>query len=798
MPYRGQKFAVAYQTYVYSSWDRDLDSVAKRFRTTPELIRIASVRLNPEWRDLKTPVFAALLEDGQLINVPLPLEERGWHWFPYVPSSTETLEGICKKKNADKARAGMAPLSPQYVWLHVLNWQFREDHLRRNRPHMDDLDKDPSATSATPKSPTLWIPYPDTVQLGVVAVGTYDVVPKAAAAPPKQATVVVEHDWLYLLDKKLEDIGFYAERLAAANAFCEKVRMEYAAEAARLAPLRFLLGTMTEMNRSRNDVTALIAELDKLQGVTDTLMGINPAGIYRMPEDETRRSHSERLRDLLRSAELKSLVDKYLKEELDHDVNGDAARLNTISRALEAGYLAWGDGYYGDERDQDVENAVDVIGKSVGGAPPPEAKTALASILSLVGTPNEYPPLFRPKAAAPTGVPEPRSSARDVVPALGAAAAPALALMGNLPGPSTLSVAVVKLHVARLLVRKAANPDYQVAKRQWLLDIYKKVLRFNAEEEALMNKIIGEIDGAAGILKGTTLGGMLRDKALAESRTHVYESSRELAAKVGGRLQTSKAWSSGLVLLNAFALAAAWMAYTNGDDLTASLSGLTNAVNLGSAAFTTGVATLKCAEAFKFLSGIPRAHNLVQSLANLSPAASAGFGVVSGIFCLVAGGATMLDNWRDPLGTSFTSGALQFLGGVSFEVAAIAVILGASPAAPLVIGAEITGGLCLVASALFADKDALDKLLEPATKKIFRYHIGKFKQTKQYQTMVKNGHTELESALKAVESATDAAVFADFDETFRPRVEALLRDKFADQDIGHMFTTVPLGTVRRQ
>src|SRR5262249_48105669 len=158
--------------------------------------------------------------------------------------------------------------------------------------------------------------------------------------------------------------------------------------------------------------------------------------------------------------------------------------------------------------------------------------------------------------------------------------------------------------------------------------------------------------------------------------------TNELAVKLSGRLQTSKAWSGGLLVLDLFALAAAGMAYHNGDDMAQSLSCFVNFVNFGSGFLTASLAALQFVQAFKIMQGLPKLPALARKVANLSNKASAGFGVFSGVLCIVGGAATALDNLRDPAGSAFLSGAFQFLGGVGFEVAAIAVLCDISPAAP--------------------------------------------------------------------------------------------------------------------
>jgi hypothetical protein len=756
---------------------------------------------------MATPVFIVLLEDGQTVRIPLPPEERGWHWFPYIPSGPETLAVVCQKKNAEKRRAGMPPLTPRYLWLHVTNWIFREERLRRDRLHTEDLDKDPSKVTASDKTTFLWIPYPDTVQVGDVAVGT-TAAEKALDAPVKVTPVQVHHDWLYQLDQKLDDLALYAREIAKGNDFAAKVRQPYATEAAKLAPLHFLLGLMKRYQRGQVD--DLESKLGELQEKANLYMAVNPAKFLKMPEEDLRLSLTESLRKSLHAPELKKLVDRYLQEELEPDLNTGGKVLTKLCNTLENAYEAWADSYYAAEQQEDLDNAVDVIGKTVNGAPPPEAKTALASVMSLVGTPHQYPAHMRTKWLAQQASPlEERPRTEEYSRIAGLVPTVALPAMGNLPGPSTLSVAMIKLHVARYVARKAANPTFEGNKltRPLFLNLYQKIYQFTADERAMIDTLLKHIDSSIfgpqlKDLQGSSLGDILRNQALASKdlenkllRDKIYDESKRLAEKVGGRIQTSKGFSWVLSGLNIFLLGAAWAQYKTGDDMFQSLSGFANIVNLGGATLTSALALSKLSEAYQVLRFLGTPGNAAQDFVGkmlASSGAAAGFGIASGVFCMISGGLTMWQERHDPLGVVFVSGAFQALGGIGLAGTAIAVVLGVASGGSIgIVLFEIGSGLCLVVGGGLADWDSWKQLNRPGTQKIFEYHLDRFEKSTAYQKMIANGATELKNALDAVKSAKGNTTFADFLDSHDHLIRMHLNGKFADADITHMMIPTP-------
>lgn len=130
--------------------------------------------------------------------------------------------------------------------------------------------------------------------------------------------------------------------------------------------------------------------------------------------------------------------------------------------------------------------------------------------------------------------------------------------------------------------------------------------------------------------------------------------------------------------------------------------------------------------------------------------------------------------------------------------AAVAVLLGASPAALGVIVAEIGAGLCLVIAGGASDWENLKQLYRPGTQKVFEYHLLQFEKAEEYKTMIKNGAADLEADLKGVADALKTARFSDFWDTYRPQIEAHLSGKFAKNDIGYMFTPSPSFGLQRE
>jgi hypothetical protein len=125
--------------------------------------------------------------------------------------------------------------------------------------------------------------------------------------------------------------------------------------------------------------------------------------------------------------------------------------MDRVCPILDAAYTALADGYQAHEQHKDLEAALEVLGRAKKGVPPAEAKTALASIVSLIGTDMEDPPL--PPELAARKAPSAEEAAQGVATAGGEA----LGHLG-LGLVSTIAVAVIG-HLGGRLLRGEVHFD---------------------------------------------------------------------------------------------------------------------------------------------------------------------------------------------------------------------------------------------------------------------------------------------------------------------------------------------------
>jgi hypothetical protein len=743
----------AFHPYRYSTWDRDMASVARRFRM--ELARIcdASRRLNREkWAHIEASDWAREIEDGQLINVPLVSDEQMLQWVSCNVAGS--LKEICAKKNQDKARVGLPALTPQFLWLHVVNSGMRSAYLQRRRQQQDDLDRDPSAVSI-PEGEVIWIPYADTVDAGTIRAATHTPEKKDVAANNKNV-VATRPDWISDLFFHLDAIRDTTERLAQANRECDDLRQKGAIVTAHIAGLRVLIETMKDKAHGC-DVTNLLEKMTALEDRAWDELTVNPASFIELQADKDRQSLSKTLRDALRWDGLKTLVNRAFSDP-KFEING-VPLVNTISDVLRRGYEVWGDGYYGTDHAQDLQDAVALAGTAKDGNPNPEAKTALASVMSL---------LEKPLRAA------------------GAGATVAAPVIGNLPGPANLAVAVVKL-ISPIVLKAAIASRERVGKiGEQLRDLLKKWLLREAKHEAAFLELTDEIVKASGKLGGKELGKVLEHMKTLEVKPKVEKLAKDIAESTHGTM----AWHSAVALVNILVL---FYVLESEDS-----QPVRKVVNLAGAGITALLGLTKLgspAASLMFASSPAWSAKMLQFTKALNSDVAAGvFGTVGAVVAIASGAISLWDAYeRHGTTLDYVAAGTQVVGGVLLFAAAIMVAGASAPAAATavaasgtVIGLEIGASLMLVASAVTSGWAAIADSSVPGTQKVAVYHLGEIGKASAYLT-VSRSSSALKKAYLDVKAALDTAVFKDFVDYYAADAKFALSRYFGTFDLSIMF-----------
>jgi hypothetical protein len=709
--------------YVIADWETNLDEAARRYKTDPERVYFMS-RALPRYHDLSFQEFKELMVPGALVRVPIPLEERGFDFRVYQPPPGETLATVCAKKNADPARTGMPKLTPSSVWLHVTNWHFRAYWVSRKLLSAAQLDDDPSAVQANKETPALTIPYPAWQSGKTIHVGPD---PASESGAPKEHQVAIEPEWVRTLLYHLKSIKDDAERLQRANLECDKLRQGGAVQTARLIALQALLAEV-KRTRPESDVVDLLGKLGALVKVAGEHMAINPASFIGLEVDKDRQRYSARLRDSLGWDGLKKLVDQALADP-KRLVNGTAL-IDEVCHTLNLAYMAWSRGYCEDTFEAHISQAVSMSNAAQGWVPPGEAKIALASLVSIDW-----------------------DTARKVV---GPSASLMGPVIGNLPGPSNLLVAVAKMLSERLLRSKIAFEAELGLTKPLVLKFIEKALSLTAEEKLSLKFLVDNANAAASAPEGSWNWQMSQMRVEAE-RTNFRNS-------VSARLQSSARSHMTVAFINtiAFVLTITDKNEKNECRRWASLGGSFPTALAGGA--KAAESAIKAYQLARQVTSGPAVQKFLELTNWLSGKGVGWMGAIGATSAIICGGLTAWEGFNDPDESNRDvakgiSGVLQMAGGGFLAYATIQlVIVGAAPYTAPVVVPEIAASLLLVASTISANWNELKALRLPGTQTVFTYHLKGFGSSSEFK-LVSARSAALKTAYAEVLESLESAQF---------------------------------------
>lgn len=752
--------------YTYSSWDGNLDTVATRFRTDAKTIYNLSRLKKVAWQSMTFVDFFVSLHDGETVQVPIPLSERSWQFGTFAPRPGQTLASVCAELNTQKARTGMPNLTPAYLWSHVANFKFRYIHLYRSRLNTAKFDANPSTVTVLQDSPVLWVPYPIPDDAGHISVAPLK---PSDFGIKKQTTVATKPDWISDLSFWLDQISDRTERLERSENECAVLRQRCGKSIARLSSILALLDLLEKAQLPGSKVRPLREKLDAFYDIAADVMATNPANVLGLPADRERLAVATSLLEDLRWSGFKKLVDRAIIEGGEY---AGKRLLDRVCGVVERAYESLADGYLARDHHQDVEAAMLLHGQAKGGVPPATATTALASLLSLIGTPEE--------SAAATLVDRKQddgASAKKIIGTLAQIAAP---MVGNLPGPSTLGVSVAKALAHRYCVTEFKNPEQSIRKHKALYRFIESALKFSDDEKLLMKEVFEAAD-ALKQQRALNWGGEALEHAVTLQSEQQYlqkirENTVKINDKVAARVHKSTAWRSGMFALTLFGL---YYTITEPDELSlrfySNLAGATSSATAAGADI--GVKLLQ------ILGSDKRATALQKVLS--APKVGLYFGLIGATAAFVSGLVTAIDGFNRHSTKDAVAGTAQAVGGLALGTATILVAIGYAPYAVPVIAAEVVAGLALSVSVIASNWDELKKLPWAGTKKLTKCHLGAFEASLELKEFSEHSPA-LVNAWNEVKTALDGASFADFDKLQRPAVEKELSRRFGE-DIDFMF-----------
>lgn len=612
--------------YTYEDWDGSLEAVCARFKTNVATVRDLTADVSGEsYQSLSEADFSKLMHKGFELTIPYAGDD--WEWRA-ITLKTATLGDFCKQ-DADNPgdRAGGPPLDPKLLYLHIMNAWARSDLMRnQNDNTKKQMDEDPTSLEI-PKGYQLLIPYP--IRVAAPKVG---VTPSAGGKPSGSLAMVPDwasqlEGWQAKINKLAHGVNFHAGQ------WDSNFKDGYAA-VQQLAAMQVLVSLQVSQSTHAAN-TALLKTLESTF-----------ASFY----TQAQKLLSPPSWDDLKPAwfPVFQAESKQLKEELESDLAkkvADAVTKNPQEKiggntALAMAWAAVGLGYAALLRSTEVDSATQIVDAAIQG----NTESVLGKILGTM---------------------------KDVITKVGLTAPFITNSVGNIPGPSSIWVA--------LLIHRTAGKfsDWMTTRApDDVLAQLKQFVQFTAEEEAAL-------------------------KAMSP------EKIREVAASIGKKIGAEKhantqagvRMTGVITLLNMACLAAAMLADPGATPATLTL--WTMNVSGGTMQTASGM--------IQFFGKLSSAGELSASLGTLAKGLGVGacaIMIVSGVLIVIT------ENDR----ATQLSGALQAVGGA-------VTLAGFFMAVP---GLQVAGGVLVVASAGVALYVSMRDANIPGAKKVLLAQLDYF------------------------------------------------------------------------
>lgn len=686
--------------YKITSFDKSIAEIAARFHIA-DLRQIADENqaiFPTGGEDLTAPLAPSMV--GQLLQLPLPDDDvcGAREWGQYVAAGGESLAAVCSKMNKDRridpSGKGKGVATPPWLTPDYLLNLFENQNVRG--AHGAD-----ASSVQLSVGEVVAVPFP--------AVKTRARVLRTT--PDAPTTFSVDPPWLYELTTLYESIRGRARRFEEQVVALRAVQREGVGEATRLVEMRRVLEVLTEHPKKPKEL--LRSEMGELGPVRTAISNAHNTLIDKLcthvleverPDALAKMNDlGQGLLDSLRSAHFCDLA-----KQLRTNASRYSLRVNELCAALGYAYQVLFDSDFAEEAAKDVEAAV----KYAAGVKPVKA-TALKSVDQQLASQVES------IASAP-----PPDSALGVMTTLVRNIGGLVtSSVGNLPGPSSLAVALFRL--------------YAVAQKAKFLLAGRVVTTVEIDQEASVLIAFARNTFASDDAEGEEI--MI---AIAEVRTAVKVGTRvesipnkvailnRIDGEVGDAVMIGARWTAGMTIAGVFVLvfsiADMWRP-ANGEDHNFNVTDGTAAVG-GAVIVALGIVRL-----FGSKAAISVAGRL-----------SAGIGVVLAGYQWYADAKAGNDTTADKLGT------------VGSALLALSLI--PEPFSPVL---AVAGGVLVVASiaySLFED-DGVRNLFRTGAKRWFLVQTRQIREGAHFK--IQQG--TLEPSVKALEDAVLAADFFDVD-----------------------------------
>jgi hypothetical protein len=505
--------------------DQTWERVARRYGLTYEEVQ----RLNRSVMERTRGREHRIVGSPVVIRLPVPQEAYAFDWEQVAVPAGTTLGQVATNRNRaipERLIRRLRPLTPEYLWSHVLNSEFRNQYVVENpgrRQYQRTIENIRLASAGH-----LWIPWPMREMGRPIHVAPNGNSTSQEAQGPTGnvstcSTCRPLPDWVVELHSQyLDPMGDTVMRLRSSNSRYREAIQNYMRQVGRLHVVELLLRVMGEEPRTQA-VGGLVRSLESLQRAFTRTLGEWPGATGEdaamVTEDvifsdgaDDRRRFADRLLDKIEEPRFSALIQQAF--DLDDVVVNESYTIRERLCGLMADVFAQVSmvGGVGARAARLMDRAL-----QCADGPPERSRTqaivgqdALQTLLSLGGS--------------NLGLPEHRAAN-----ALGGAAAVGAvgsSLVGNLPGPPSLAVAILQLRLTREVLKissvvqgRGAGDLATVADTR-----IQQLARFGGFEPADLRNRLGQVRSPAG--------------------------AQDLAGELSGRYQSGQGWCSALAVIN--------------------------------------------------------------------------------------------------------------------------------------------------------------------------------------------------------------------------------------------------------
>lgn len=651
--------------YTFRDFDKSIDDVARFYGISQDEFMGANAvdATRVGWQAFRDGV-----RDGDSLALPIPEEELGLYWEKLnVGGRYTNLQAVCDLANTNPLRQNEQKLTPSVLLRYALNAELRVRLLAPvgrftvDRPHAQAHRGKPATVERTdqefgetrlPDKAAVFIPYARLPASQVVHVTPLRLDPMAldpAVSLRDRSTARAVPRWVKeLYFDHIVPLLSDARALASANGTCHQCQHDSANE---VAELRALTRFVDLMSAGRSSVPERLKHLrdslERLLWGAESEMLNNPARVLFPREDDARLKCGARVADKIHDPGFSraDLVGPLVKENPFVVVGFDPKAMASTPKAPRRMRLGDLTAYvllfshqelslaHADAAERgrrDLEAAVRLMGTAKSTASLP-GSTITQSILSVVGVGDSM----------------------------------ASVTFGNLPGPRSLSVALLTVRAAYALERAATLSPIE---RGFLFSAMTKAAgwspKLSERYKLLLDPDPISTSGGVDAVREVNPSGSL---------------SKEIAADLTSRVQCSFRWNAGVMFVNVIGIV---LTLAQSDEIQVRYYADFTGSTIGSA-----LAALQIVKKADIIAKIAaRSTDLAKGASNVLT----GLGVVATVATIVSGACTISEGLQKGNTGFVVAGVGQVAGGTS-------ILFGMAFSVP---GFQVVGGLLLIGAAV--------------------------------------------------------------------------------------------------